>query len=175
MRLSTNEVIARAKKFASSWAGAHYEKGETQTFYNEFFEIFDVKRRQVARYEEHVKKLDNRTGFIDLFWPGTLLVEQKSAGRDLEAARVQAGEYFDALKDSEKPRYQLLSDFQTFDLLDRDTREQWSFSLNDLHNHIERFNFIRGIQTRKFIDQDPANIKASEIMGALHDALEATG
>ena len=30
---------------------------------------------------------DNTSGFIDLFWPGVLLVEQKSAGRDLTAAR----------------------------------------------------------------------------------------
>ena len=38
----------------------------------------------------HVTRLDNSSGFIDLFWPGVLLVEQKSAGRDLEEARVQA-------------------------------------------------------------------------------------
>ena len=39
--------------------------------------------RRVARYEEHVTKLDDKDGFIDLFWPGVLLVEQKSAGRSL--------------------------------------------------------------------------------------------
>ena len=37
----------------------------------------------MARYEEHVKKLNNKSGFIDLFWPRVLLIEQKSAGRDL--------------------------------------------------------------------------------------------
>ena len=47
--------------------------------------MFGVRRRNVARYEAHVAKLDNRSGFIDLFWPGVLLVEQKSAGRDLKA------------------------------------------------------------------------------------------
>ena len=31
----------------------------------------------MARYEEHVRKLDNRFGFIDLFWPSVLIVEQK--------------------------------------------------------------------------------------------------
>ena len=36
------------------------------------------------------KRLDNTRGFIDLFWPGVLLVEQQSAGRDLTAAGVQA-------------------------------------------------------------------------------------
>ena len=88
MRLSWNEIRARAVVFAQDWADAGYEKGETQSFYNEFFDIFGVKRRTVARYEEHVKRLDNTHGFIDLFWPGVLLVEQKSVGRDLAAARA---------------------------------------------------------------------------------------
>jgi hypothetical protein len=35
----------------------------------------------VATFEEPVKKLDTKHGFIDLFWKGVLLVEQKSAGR----------------------------------------------------------------------------------------------
>ena len=60
MRLSWNEIRARAARFADEWRDAAYEKGETQSFYNEFFEIFGVRRRSVARYEEHVKKLDNR-------------------------------------------------------------------------------------------------------------------
>ena len=124
MRLSWNEIRTRAANFAREWADAAYEKGETQSFYNEFFEAFGVRRRTVARYEEHVKRLDNTSGFIDLFWPGVLLVEQKSAGRDLTAARDQAGSYFDALPDRDRPRYQLLCDFQTFELLDRDEREE---------------------------------------------------
>jgi len=97
MRLSWNEIRARAAAFAEEWRDASYEKGETQSFYNAFFGIFGVQRRSIARYEAHVAKLDNRSGFIDLFWPGVLIVEQKSAGGDLEKAREQAGEYFDAL------------------------------------------------------------------------------
>ena len=112
MRLSWNEIRTRAAQFAQNWRDASYEKGETQSFYNEFFQIFAVERRTVARYEEHVKRLDNSRGFIDLFWPGVLLVEQKSAGGDLAAAREQAGTYFDALPESTRPRYQLLCDFQ---------------------------------------------------------------
>ena len=87
MRLSWTEMCARASGFAREWAGETYEKGETQSFYNEFFQIFGVRRPTVARYEEHVRRLDDTSGFIDLFWPGELLVEQKSAGRDLAAAR----------------------------------------------------------------------------------------
>ena len=175
MRLSWNEVRARAAAFAGDWRDAAYEKGETQSFYNAFFRVFGVQRRSVARYEAHVAKLDNRSGFIDLFWPGVLIVEQKSAGRDLKAAYEQAGEYFDALPERERPRYILVSDFQTFELHDLDEREAIAFSLADLPAHVESFGFILGVQRRTFRDQDPANIEAAELVGRLHDALADAG
>ena len=175
MRLSFNEIRARAANFSKAYADATYEKGETQTFYNDFFAIFGVERRSVARYEEHVKKLNNKTGFIDLFWPRVLLVEQKSAGRDLVKAGEQAGEYFDAIKETECPRFQLLCDFQTFELLDRDTRETTTFKLEELPANIEKFGFIMGLEKRSFKDQDPVNIEAAELVGRLHDSLEASG
>ena len=175
MRLSWNEVRAHAATFAEEWRNAVYERGETQSFYNDFFEIFGKQRRSVARYEEHVRKLDNGSGYIDLFWPGVLIVEQKSAGRDLESAYGQAGDYFDALSDQDRPCYILVSDFQTFELHDLDERKQTSFALADLPAHVEDFGFILGVQRRTFRDQDPANIKAAEVVGRLHDALDAAG
>ena len=175
MRLSWNEIRTRAAQFAHEWKDAAYEKGETQSFYNDFFGIFGVQRRSVARYEHHVRKLDNESGFIDLFWPGVLLVEQKSAGRDLTKASGQAGEYFDALPEKDRPRYILVSDFQNFELHDLDEREQTTFTLADLPSHVEKFGFILGVQRRTFRDQDPVNVKASELVGRLHDALKASG
>ena len=175
MRLSWNEIRSRAAEFSREWTDATYEKGEAQSFYNDFFEIFDVKRRSVARYEEHVKKLNNKSGFIDLFWPGVLLVEQKSAGHNLADAYGQAGDYFDALPERERPRYILVSDFQKFELHDLDTREQTDFTLKDLPSHVENFGFILGVERKAFRDQDPANIKAAELVGRLHDALDEAG
>ena len=175
MRLSWNEVRARAAAFADEWQDAAYEKGDTQSFYNAFFDVFGMQRRNVARYEAHVAKLDNRSGFIDLFWPGVLLVEQKSAGRDLRKAYEQAGEYFDALPERERPRFILVSDFQTFELHDLDERETVAFPLADLPAHVESFGFILGVQRRTFRDQDPANIEAAELVGRLHDALADAG
>ncbi len=175
MRLSWNEIRIRAAKFSYEWADAAYEKGETQSFYNDFFEIFGVKRRSVARYEEHVQKLDNSSGFIDLFWPGMLLVEQKSAGRKLNPAHEQAGDYVDALPEKDSPRYILVSDFQNFELLDRDERNLICFTLPDLPTHVEKFGFIIGVERKTFRDQDPANIKAAELVGHLHDALKEAG
>ena len=175
MHLSWNEVRIRAAQFVEEWRYATYEKGEAQSFYNDFFEVFGVQRRKVARFEQHVAKLDNRSGFIDLFWPGVLLVEQKSAGRDLNIAMEQAEEYFDSLPDFDQPRYILVSDFQTFRLSDLDEGKVVRFSLAELPEHVESFGFILGVQQRTFRDQDPANVKAAELVGQLHDALHESG
>ena len=175
MRLSWNEIRVRAAAFSEEWKEARYEKGETQSFYNDFFEIFGVKRRSVARYEQHVQKLDNSSGFIDLFWPGVLLVEQKSAGRSLEEAYEQAGEYFDSLSERDRPRYILCSDFHNFELYDFDERREHTFKLSDLHANVEAFAFILGVQRRTFHDQDPVNIEAAELVGRLYDALNEAG
>ncbi len=49
MRLSWNEIRARAAAFARDWDGEGYEKGQTQLFYRDFFEVFGVPIRRVAR------------------------------------------------------------------------------------------------------------------------------
>lgn len=172
--LNTNEVRARAAAFAEEWKDAAYEKGETQSFYNEFFEVFGVRRRQVARFEEPVRMLENR-GFLDLFWKGVLLVEQKSAGRDLKKAKSQAFDYFPGLKEKELPRYLLVSDFQTFELYDLEEGAELKFRLSELPKYVEAFDFIRGREKRTYREQDPVNIEAAELLGKLHDSLEASG
>lgn len=173
MRLGWDEIKRRARAFSEEHAKDHYEKGETQSFYNDFFDIFGVKRRTVASYERRVDSIDaNRRGFIDLFWPGTLIVEQKSGGRDLLKAQGQALEYFDWLADKDKPRFILTCDFQRWRLLDLDTNTETRFTLAELHKHIEAFAFVLGRQ-RSFETQAAVTIKAAELMGKLHDALEA--
>ena len=130
MRLSWNEIRVRAARFAEEWKDAHYERGESQTFYNEFFELFGVTRRHVASFEEPVKLLGDQRGFLDLFWKGVLLVEQKSAGRNLVRAKQQALDYFPGLKEHDLPRYVLVSDFQSFELYDLDENTHVRFRLH---------------------------------------------
>ena len=175
MRLSWNEIRTRAASFAKEWDGEGYEKGQTQLFYRDFFEVFGVPVRRVASFEEPVKNLGDKRGFIDLFWKGVLLIEQKSLGRDLKKAKAQALNYFPGLKDSELPRFILLSDFQSFELYDLEEDEELHIPLADLPKHVEKFGFVIGVERRQFKDQDPVNIEASELVGKLHDALEEAG
>ena len=136
-----------------------------------------MTRKRLASFEHGVDLPDNKRGFLDLFWKGKLLIEQKSVGRDLKPARKQALDYFPGLKEDELPRYILLSDFLSFELydLDVDPEKPVAFTLDELADHVQAFGFIVGQEKRVFRDQDPANIQASEIMGALHDALEKSG
>jgi len=80
MPLSWNEIRHRAIAFSKEWTGVKSEQAEKQTFWNEFFDVFGIRRRVVASFEEPVKKISGDYGYIDLFWPGIVLVEHKSRG-----------------------------------------------------------------------------------------------
>ena len=90
MALSWNEIKDRALKFSNEWGEETKERAEKDSFWNEFFHVFGIQRRRVATFEEPVKKLSGNQGFIDLFWKGTLLVEHKSKGKNLDKAFTQA-------------------------------------------------------------------------------------
>ncbi|MGL6225341.1 MAG: DNA methyltransferase [Thermoguttaceae bacterium] len=183
MPLSWSEIKSRALTFAQNWQDAKYERGESQTFWNEFFAVFGIQRRTVAAFEEKVKRLTNHVGFIDLFWPGKLLAEHKSRGQDLGKATSQAFEYVrnlvDTGREAETPRYIIVSDFAKIVLYDLEPdegdAEKLEFPLADLHKHIHAFGFISGYQVHKPKPEDPANIIASELMGQVHDTLFASG
>jgi len=116
MPLSWNEIKHRAIKFGNDWKTETREAAERQTFWNEFFDVFGIRRRTVASFEEPVRKLPGNWGAIDVFWPSKLLGEHKSAGQDLDKAHAQGMAYVRGLVDTgrerEVPRYLIVSDFQ---------------------------------------------------------------
>ena len=175
MPLSWNEIKDRALKFSRDWADECSEDAEAKPFLGEFFNVFGVPRKRVATFEQRVKKLDGRDGYIDLLWKGILLIEHKSRGKDLDRAFQQAKDYFPGLKDRDAPRYILVSDFARFRLYDLEEGEQHEFTLAELYKNIRLFGFIAGYQTTSYKEQDPVNIQAAERMGRLHDKLKEIG
>jgi len=191
MPLSWNEIRHRAIVFSKEWKGVTREAAERQTFWNEFFNVFGVRRRTVATFEEPVKKLSGDWGFIDLFWPGKLLVEHKSAGEDLGKAHAQGMAYIRGLQDTgrgrEIPRWLIVSDFARIALHDLEPEQipdapllnrlppSVEFLLTDLHKFIRHFAFIAGYTQHRLNPEDPANFEATELMCNLHDALEMGG
>lgn len=175
MAISWNEIKDRALKFSNEWADETKERAEKDSFWNDFFNVFGISRRRVATFEEPVKKLSGNQGFIDLFWKGTLLVEHKSKGKNLDKAYEQATDYFPGLKEHELPKYILVSDFDKIKLFDLDERTEHEFHVSELYKNVKLFGFIAGYQKRTFKEEDPVNIKAAELMGKLYDQLEEFG
>jgi hypothetical protein len=173
-RLSWNEIEARAVEFSARWAGETYEKGESQSFWSEFLTVFGIdRRRHGAFFEYAIKKAGGKQGFIDLFWPGKLLAEQKSAGRDLTKATGQALDYPPAMPDYDLPQAIVVSDFATFQLRNLTTDRTISFPLEKLAENVRAFGFLVE-ETSKFLaEEDPVNRDAAEKMAALHNQLEA--
>ncbi len=56
MPISWNEIRANAIRFCREWAEARRETAEKQSFWNDFFAVFGIRRRTVAAFEEPVKR-----------------------------------------------------------------------------------------------------------------------
>ena len=179
MPLSWNEIKSRALTFSRTWADAANERGEAKPFWIDFFEIFGITNKRVASFEHLVQKLPGRDakfdGYIDLFWPGMLLVEHKSRGKDLDKALTQALDYFPGIAERDLPQLVIECDFARFRVQRLATGETFAFDLKDLHKNIKLFGFVAGYKALEIKSQDPVNVKAAERMGKLHDALKASG
>lgn len=173
MSLSWNEIQDRATEFASKWEGETYEKGESQSYWGDFLNIFGIdRRRHGAFFEYAIKKGSGKQGFIDMFWPSKLLAEQKSGGKDLSKAGIQAYEYLETMPDHDLPEAIILSDFASFVFIKNDgTNEKVEFSLADLPKNVKLFGFLINQKSRVLAEEDPVNRKAAEAMARLHNQL----
>lgn len=174
---SWNEIRKAATAFSKRWKTAFDEKSQAQSFLKEFFEVFGVDAVRQATFEHRVKFADGSQGFVDCFWPGTILVEMKSKGKDLDAAYAQAMDYVRALPDpSTLPSALVVSDFQTFRFYDlTKDRALTTFKLVELRKYVTLFGAMIGGVAEEIREQDPVNRKAAEKMARLHDALKDIG
>ena len=121
MALSWNEIKDRALKFSKEWSDTSNEEADAKPFLDAFFNVFGISRKKIGTFEHRVKKLSEADGYIDLLWKGTILVEMKSRGKNLDRAFEQAKEYTYGLQQHELPKYILVSDFETFRLYDMES------------------------------------------------------
>lgn len=180
MTQSMNDIRERARAFSHEFKNETRESAEARTFWDAFFEVFGLRRRKVASFEQPVKKADGNGGFIDLLWKGVLLVEHKSGGKNLDRARIQAFDYFPGLKDRDLPRYVVVSDFARIRLYDLEpddgTSEDYlEFELKDLYKHVKAFAFMLGQTTKIEAPEPKVNEQAVLKLAKLHDQLAASG
>jgi hypothetical protein len=172
MALTRNEIRKRLAAFAKQQQGKTNERSQAQTFWLRFYECFGIRAESATIYEQSVKKLGGAQGFIDSFIPGKLIVEHKSAGKDLDAAFDQASDYFLALKEAERPRYIITSDFARIRLYDLQAGGGYhQCKLADLPKKADWFMFLVEGEITDIAEESEADRSAAYTIGKLHEAL----
>lgn len=96
------------------------EKGEAQTFLDRLFQAFGQPGaiEAGAVYEDRIKRSARKgTGFADLVWGETVLIEMKRRGEPLEKHVQQMLDYWVGLA-GRRPAYCILSNFDEFWIFD---------------------------------------------------------
>jgi type II restriction/modification system DNA methylase subunit YeeA len=107
-----SEKLLKFMEFASKLKG--YEKGEAQIFLDRLFIAFGQEGViEASASLEHPIKIDDKTKFCDLIWPGKVLIEMKKRGEKLENHFSQAKEYWDNTY-GERTEYVILCNFDEF-------------------------------------------------------------
>ncbi len=175
-RLDWKDIKTNAAKFALRFKDVKKEASYKQIFWSEFLQMFGVDIIQVGAFEYYVKKLGNHAGEIDYFWPGKVIIEHKSSGKDLDDAMDQAMDYLMGIqKKEELPRYIIVSDFKRIRLMDLVEHKDRTILLKDLPDNVEMFGFLAGYSDKRIEGQHPVNVKAAEVMGELYDILKESG
>lgn len=172
MALTRNEIRKRLSSFAKEQQGASNERSQAQTFWLRFYECFGIRAESATIYEQSVKKLGGAQGFIDSFIPGKLIVEHKSKGKDLDAAFDQASEYFLSLKEEERPRYIITSDFARIRIYDLQAGGGYhQCKLAELPKKADWFMFLVEGELIDFTEESEADRSAAYAISKLHETL----
>lgn len=167
-----SDIKRRASAFAARFSDAKSEKSEKQTFWNEFFAIFKIDRKQTAAFEELAKRSSTGShGWIDLLYPGQMAVEHKSAGGDLDKAMGQVVDYVAGLSKAQSPWLLIACDFQRFRWHNLETGERDEFALADLPDNLALFWWLAGYQRpgEQFANDEELNLKATKLLAIVHD------
>jgi hypothetical protein len=171
---------AAASKFSAKWAGTIDEQQNSQAFWQDFFrEVIGVKDLQEAGIEFEKKVVSSKKGTttrIDVYWRETLLVEQKSAGKDLDGAEVQAREYVVSLPPAQRPPIIIVCDFARFRIVDILLNKSHEFPLDDLSDNLQHIEAIAKRDSGSAtLVQVEADQKAAKLMANLYLQLEKYG
>lgn len=171
---------AAAAKFAEKWKDTVEEQQNDQAFWQDFFRdllgISDLQESGVEFQKKVKSSKTDTTTRIDVFWKDTFLVEHKSAGKDLEAAEVQAREYVFSLPPAQRPPIIIICDFARFRIVDYVLNKSHEFRLEDLADNLDRIEAIVSHKTNIATNvQVEADQKAAQLMADLYLQLEKYG
>lgn len=183
--MTVNEQKAAAKAFIEAWKDKGYEKGESQPFWLALLRnVFGVEKpEEFIIFEEQVK-LDH-TSFIDVLIPEThVMIEQKGSNKDLRkpikqsdgtllTPFQQAKRYSSELPYSQRPRWIVTCNFQTFLVYDMEnpSGEPEEILLENLEKEYYRLSFLVDTGNTHLKREMEISIQAGDIVGVLYDAI----
>lgn len=145
---SGSEIEAALRAFVKKWAEySGSERAEAQSFLNDLFAAYGTDRHAVGAKFEYFK---SSAGFMDLHWPGTLIVEMKKPGTPLAEAEDQRTRYWrESSDDSEgiqAARWVITCNFGEFEVWEpgkfpKEPRAR--FTLAELPDHYDALLFLQ--------------------------------
>lgn len=183
--MTDREQKKAAKEFAERWKDKGYEKGQSQSFWNDLLEhVYGVENTvDFINYEDKVH-LDH-TSFIDGRIAATkVMIEQKSIDKDLRKAIrqsdgtflnpfQQAKRYISELPLSEHPRWVITCNFKEFLVYDMEkpSGEPVQILLKNLETDYYMLSFIVKQKSDMLKKEEQLSMDAGDLVGKLYDAI----
>ncbi|QIH75003.1 hypothetical protein GTN31_01410 [Macrococcoides canis] len=163
------ELINKSYDFIKLHKDDSDENQQAQMWIRDFLEIFNLPIEKINIGFEWRVNIDGIQKYADHLLNGVLLIEMKSRGKKLDKAKSQAYRYVMNLEKEDVPKYVLLSNFERIQLLDlTNIQNVYEFRVEDLHKHLEKFNFLLNKVQNVHIPDNPVNAKAARLMESLH-------
>ena len=182
MTSTTIDILSRqkAQAFADRWKNATNERQDAQSFWREFFtdvcEITDLREAGIEFEKSVINSLKGSTNWIDVFWKDTVLIEHKSAGKNLDEAENQARGYLVSLPPKYRPPVLVISDFKRIRVIDVLLNKSAEFTLESLPDHLNLIENAFGlVEKHEFHVEVEVDVKAASLMAALYQEFEKAG
>jgi hypothetical protein len=176
------EIEAALHAFVKRWGSyTGSERSEAQTFLNELFDAYGTDRKAVGALFEDFK---SSAGFMDLHWPGHLIVEMKKPGVPLAKADDQRIRYWqessDATEGIPAARWVVLCNFHEFEVWEpgRFPKEpRLRLNLEQLPDRFEAFLFLQQGQIEPVFSEQRRELtaEAAEHVAQLYTSMADRG
>jgi hypothetical protein len=188
-------TVNHLAKFATAWrerinAWREEDRKGTETkhaqqFWSDLLRSFGIIPERIDLFERDADRASTRNrGRIDFFMSGVAIGEAKSLGVDLDAASRQIDDYLagGGIKQSEWPRFSLLTDFEQLRIRRLDGSEpELRITIDEIADHYDHLKFLVGLETVSAQEQEEASVVAAQLLADLYtsilgdDADEAVG
>lgn len=187
--MTDKEQKKAAKEFAAYWKDKGSEKSDTQTYWNQLLtDVFGAEKLTgLVKYEKPVI-VDGNQKYIDVYIRHdnvTIIVEQKSLGKDLTEKLHQSGDimltpyeqakrYDDNLNRKEQADYIITCNFSEFNIYDMNDKNAApvQIMLSDLPKEFHLMKFLVGSKSERIKKEEQLSYDAGQIVGKMRDALK---